>query len=403
MKYLPPAPRKRHVPGLSPAKPTSSALARSRDMSEQHARAERPFEPGRRGSWKGSSRDLVVNARKKLQPGYAYEYEDLNERHQWETSDDEEWDTRMLSESDVRGAKYVGTRSVDGSRMNIFKKPRTYGYYAQLPHMSRNAAAGDDVPEHLRAIDFRYNDPPEENGESIRYGSFDMGKQTPSSSEPQISDTQWYEVEYATGSDYSGGSVTQANNTELKKLLEEAHPGGESPAVWAEAHGGHGTYAILVVWDLLDESIQEVLNGLEDYPAIDDESVSEVEHERESEAWEGWAQRDFEKAFLKSLNAEMQIEHPEYEVDDWPDDLDSFRLFSIAQQTSNTEWVHESGDSVYIDIERVVDGKPSRNTNHWKVVGAIQIVLDDQRPDWLSADDNEFLDEVDEAFGLETE
>jgi len=247
--------------------------------------------------------------------------------------------------------------------------------------MTPNAAAGDYVPHHLHAVDFRYHDAPTENGEYVQYGNFQNG-------EANEGEPQWYEVEHAGGSDYSGGSLTKANYNELKKMLEEAH--SEGPAVWADAHGGHGTYAILVVWDRLDESIQETLNALEDYPAISDEAMSEEENEREQEAWSNWAQRDFEKAFLSSLNAQVQADDPEYEVDDWPDDLDSETLFRLAMDSSNTYWSHESGDSVYVDLKRVVDGKG----------GAIDIVLYDKALPYASADDVAYLKDLDEAFGL---
>ncbi len=41
--------------------PRESSLDRVRRLAREHRATEKPFDPERRGSWKGSSRDLVVN------------------------------------------------------------------------------------------------------------------------------------------------------------------------------------------------------------------------------------------------------------------------------------------------------------------------------------------------------
>lgn len=59
---LPKAPPRRRVPGFPPAhRPQRSTSARLRGIVKEHEKEERPFDPERRGSWRGSRRDLVVN------------------------------------------------------------------------------------------------------------------------------------------------------------------------------------------------------------------------------------------------------------------------------------------------------------------------------------------------------
>lgn len=62
---LPPAPPMRqhssHTPSLRAAAPRESSLERVRRISREH---EKPFDPSKRGTWRGSSRDLVVNPTK---------------------------------------------------------------------------------------------------------------------------------------------------------------------------------------------------------------------------------------------------------------------------------------------------------------------------------------------------
>ncbi len=192
-----------------------------------------------------------------------------------------------------------------------------------------------DIPYHVNAIDWRYNDPPEDNGDNVRYGGWESGEQSGDGA-------QWYEVGHATGSDYSGGLVTKANYESLQEMLDEEHPSGKSPAAWGTTYGGHGTYGILVVWDRLDSEIQDVIGGLEDYPLIDDDKHSELQMEAEGEAWENWAQREFEDALEKH-----------YDLDEFPDGVDTYEIFHQASEKANEYW-EDTSEGVYISIDRVV-------------------------------------------------
>jgi len=59
---LPKPPPRRRFPGLSPGRrPPTSTPERLRRMTKEHEEEERPFDPERPGSWRGSSRELVVN------------------------------------------------------------------------------------------------------------------------------------------------------------------------------------------------------------------------------------------------------------------------------------------------------------------------------------------------------
>jgi hypothetical protein len=57
----PPLRHRVHSPSTSPRE---SSLDRVRRLAREHRAQEKPFDPERRGSWKGSSRDLVVNPAK---------------------------------------------------------------------------------------------------------------------------------------------------------------------------------------------------------------------------------------------------------------------------------------------------------------------------------------------------
>lgn len=61
--------------------------------------------------------------------GYAYEHSGKD----WATSSSEDWNTVLISESEIRKAKFLGTRDIDGSKMAVWKAGRVH--IAQLAHM----------------------------------------------------------------------------------------------------------------------------------------------------------------------------------------------------------------------------------------------------------------------------
>lgn len=62
----PPLRHRVHSPS---AAPRESSLDRVRRLAREHRAAEKPFDPEKRGDWRGSSRDLVVNPRRPVRTG----------------------------------------------------------------------------------------------------------------------------------------------------------------------------------------------------------------------------------------------------------------------------------------------------------------------------------------------
>jgi len=273
-------------------------------------------------------------------------------------------------------------RSVDPSLARVrqivvreekpFDPEQRYERGSKRHHFAVNATDPRDIPSHLRAVKFDYHEAPEKNGEQLSYGHFDPGTARDGA--------QWYEVEYASGSDYSGGTVNRSNYEVLQEMLEESHPSGQEPAVWADAYGGHGTYAILVVYDALDPEIRAALDALEDYPLLDEEHHSMHETELEDEAWESTYQREFESKLLEELFTDGEDE-------DWPEGVESFGVFRLGMEVANENWEH-SAEGPYVDIDRVV--------------AAIAPILtgDKAPPSWMRGTSLDDLEKAREALGL---
>jgi len=158
----------------------------------------------------------------------------------------------------------------------------------------------------------------------------------------------YFFLPYATGSDYSGSTVEKAN---CREFLESY---GEEAFVWA-ARGGFNTYAVVLgLTGLLEcpddtfDAVMGVIEGLEDYPLIDDEALSNLEMEGADEAWESWVAGDFRRALEKKFDG------VEFE---WPSDSDLRPFFEKRAEKANEYWFNEGyGPDMYIRLDKIVEG-----------------------------------------------
>jgi len=151
--------------------------------------------------------------------------------------------------------------------------------------------------------------------------------------------TPCFEVRYASGSDYSGGTIERAN---YNVLVDEY---GDLPGV-VQLWGGHGTFSVAIVasrelWrhDRAEELL-EALEGLDNYPLLDEDELCEVEAEAEAEAWSDWIASDFARAL------------PTQHGDDIEDD-DLKALYRAACDAGNVYVEFETGGAAYIDVDKV--------------------------------------------------
>ena len=137
------------------------------------------------------------------------------------------------------------------------------------------------------------------------------------------------------GSDYSGSTVERSNH----RCFLEDHEGARGVF---DVYGGHGTFAIAIRADCLTPDMYDTLRGLDDYPLISEDDLSEVEREAEGEAWECWARSDFISAVEKHLDLELDLE-----------DRAALALFNTAQERENEYWIFEEGGTAWIDLDRI--------------------------------------------------
>lgn len=140
------------------------------------------------------------------------------------------------------------------------------------------------------------------------------------------------------GSDYSGTTYHRSNyDTFLEKF-------GDVEGVYS-LYGGYGTFAIAIRADLVNEEIHEAIAGLNDYPVLDEDALTEYENELEGEAWNNWARHDF----VQSIENRFDIE----DLEELMTDVQIEDLFHELCERSNTYFMPDGAD-MYIRIEDVV-------------------------------------------------
>jgi hypothetical protein len=187
----------------------------------------------------------------------------------------------------------------------------------------------------------------------------------------------WLSCDYLVTGDYGGaGSVGAAN---IKVLLDE-HKGRIEQYSMSNWHydppqqltGGvhsswedikpepdttmvetYGAYSSTQVWLRDTPETRELLASLEDYPAIADDAISEVEIEWESEAWDRWLRSDLIRALRKFPAWDLELN--ETTIGDLADDIgssDFFELYREAMEATNT-YPEPEYSGVYVDVKRI--------------------------------------------------
>lgn len=154
--------------------------------------------------------------------------------------------------------------------------------------------------------------------------------------------TYFYRSRFLQFGDYDNScAVERANVREFKELYKDL-----KGKAWHSVTGGYNSESIYIDITCTDAGTIETLNNLFNYPAINDETVSEIESEIESEYWESVYKSEFLDAIKKKFDG-WDIE--------CKDDQKLWELYRELSDKSNTYFEVEAGGIGYIKIERLID------------------------------------------------
>mgnify|MGYP001589053816 CR=1 FL=1 len=172
-----------------------------------------------------------------------------------------------------------------------------------------------------------------------------------------------HDVPYSSFSDYSGRDVERSNF----RLLKEGYFSKCKELI--EYYGDYGTTGLLILEQAIPDcptidteeeyhvcncsscELFEAIQGLENYPAIDDEDVGRVEYELRDEAWESYGRSDFRSAL------HGRFPTLEATIDDLSkEDLD--KLYYEADSHGNPCHEIETGGIVCFHFDRLLKDYP---------------------------------------------
>jgi hypothetical protein len=153
--------------------------------------------------------------------------------------------------------------------------------------------------------------------------------------------------DHALSGDYCGAPHTASN---CRVLLGEF---GGSPQC-REAYGSYGSRSVAIDPRYLSDELLESLQSLENYPVLDENDCSELELELQNEAWENWAERDFQRALEERLSSLCGDELAEQAVESLSS-AELWAVFESLREEANEYWQSQSSPDQWIDVERIVE------------------------------------------------
>lgn len=143
-------------------------------------------------------------------------------------------------------------------------------------------------------------------------------------------------------------SITRANAIEIEKELAPFIESGEAVAE-THNHWACGWVSGYRLRGAAIDAYNAICERLDDYPVLDEETLSRIEHDDECEAWENWGRRDFENELEKRAAKFLPFATLEEMTRDEVDTL----FYSVLGDL-NYGWEHESSGP-YLDMGRVLD------------------------------------------------
>ena len=181
--------------------------------------------------------------------------------------------------------------------------------------------------------------------------------------EATVDGTVWITDSALVAGDYCGtSSVGEANLRDILQIAEEeelevlslsystfhrmerGYSWEDDPSLegvdLVELYGSYGSRSVYVRKSC--EILREVVDALENYPLISDETCGEVEMEWENEAWECWVRSDL----IATLDNDTQEKIERVE------DSALFQAYRDAMEACN-EYPVAEGSGVYVAVDRI--------------------------------------------------
>ena len=155
------------------------------------------------------------------------------------------------------------------------------------------------------------------------------------------------------------GALDRSNFRVQERILEDL---GIETETHRFGHWGPGWYEILLVEPGGADAVDEIAQGLADYPVLDDEDFSEEEHKETEESWESWGYREISQEVADHL-ADLMGEECD-DLDDHADLRGVLGKLEDAVWSASESYVTCEGPTFEIDIPALLRALPDLTLPH---------------------------------------
>ena len=148
-------------------------------------------------------------------------------------------------------------------------------------------------------------------------------------------------------------SLSRANWQSMLAMLAEVDPDENDHETHHFGHWGPGWFEIVLVRpdSRAAGAMEECARKLDDYPVIDDDVLSAVEHDDENESWQNHDGREFLRAIASNLGLRAENETRVDDTDDTNERPKLGELFELACQKANA-YVEHTNEGARFPIKR---------------------------------------------------
>jgi hypothetical protein len=147
--------------------------------------------------------------------------------------------------------------------------------------------------------------------------------------------------------DYDSSCMVERSN---QKIFLEAYENEKGVFSISGDYGSSGiAISVKYLLNSENEKAEEILNilhGLNNYPCLDDEDMSNMEYEAYHEAMTEYGTEDCMKALSEKLHVDV-YDYDEKKFEEFLDEKDSH---------GNPSWIIESGGGCYIEVDKMIEG-----------------------------------------------
>jgi hypothetical protein len=181
------------------------------------------------------------------------------------------------------------------------------------------------------------------------------------------------------GQNRDSGPIPQSNFAAALARL-----GGESDTVEVHrfSHWGPGWFELILVDPASPQAVEAhaIEAALESYPLLDEDDLSEREHEAEGEDWENWGRSDFASELARAFLADQDTDEDRTACETMLDELDADALWSLHHagcERGNCYPEHDDEGTRFRfrraceeldwqDLQTASEGKPLRTWSEWR-------------------------------------